>query len=106
MSDPKKLHIEIVKLLIQVAHADGEANEAEMAQVVELAREANFNQAALDLLQKCLDGTVRLPAPDLGFLREHREVALAAAKKLITADRRVDEQERAMFAQLKQMLGD
>ena len=64
-----------------------------------------LSDEAIAVLRSCLEGGTKLPAPDLGFLREHRDVALAAAKQLITSDRRVEDEEREIFAQLKELLG-
>lgn len=105
VSDANKLHLEIVKLLMQVAFADHDVSTTEVDHILGLAKEAELSDAAIDVLRSCLEGSTRLPAPDLGFLREHREVALTAAKKMITGDSRVHQEEREVFAQIKELLG-
>jgi hypothetical protein len=53
-----------------------------------------------------LSGKARLPAPDLGFLRQHRVDALAAADKLVRRDAEVSDDEVEIIAQIQQLLGD
>jgi len=96
--------MELIKLLMQVAWADGAVGEQEAARVFDHARRLNLQPKAVDLLWDCLRGTRKLPAPDLGFLRQHAEVAYDLAEGLVHADGEVTEDEVDLLAQIKSLL--
>lgn len=105
VSGDKKVVLETIKLLMQVAWADGEVGEAEWAQIMAAAEGLELNPRNLDLLRQCLTGERKLPAPDLGFLREHAAAAIEAAEKLVLMDEDISEAEGDVLHQLRQLLG-
>ena len=102
--DPK-LEMECIKLLMQVAWADHEVGEAEAERVFAHARNLKLSQKALDVMWECLRGSRKLPAPDLGFLRQHAAVVYELAEGLVHADGEVTEDEVDTLAQIKTLLG-
>jgi uncharacterized tellurite resistance protein B-like protein len=101
--DPR-LEMELIKLLMQVAWADGSVGEQEAVRVFDHARRMQLQPRALDLLWECLQGKRKLPAPDLGLLRQHAEVACDLAEELVHADGEVTEEEVEVLAQIESML--
>jgi hypothetical protein len=105
-SEERRVNIETIKLLMQVAWADGSVGDEETAQILSHARRANFGDKAIALLEECLRGERKLPAPDLGFLRDHRGEALGAAEQLVCSDGEVTGDEQKTLDQLRALLGD
>jgi hypothetical protein len=99
------LQLEIVKLLMQVAWADGEVAYQEMRHVLGWARDADLSEAQLSTIEACLRGDSKLPPPDLGLLRAHRDEALKAVEALIGSDEIVVEDEQDALAQIRELLG-
>ena len=104
--EEERLNLEILKLLMQVAWADHDLAEDEVAHVAEVARGAGLGDKAVSILEERLRGEGKLPPPDLGFLRKHRETALAAAERLIHADSHVSDDEESLLEQIRELLGD
>src|SRR5687768_14115120 len=102
--DPR-VEMEMIKLLMQVAWADHEVGQEEAARVFEHARKLNLSAKAVVVMWECLRGSRKLPAPDLGFLRQHAEVAYELAEGLVHADGEVSEDEVETLAQVKSLLG-
>ena len=100
----ERLNIEIIKLLIQVAWADGEVAEDEVEHLRDRAREAGLGDKAVAMLDAFLGGERKLPAPDFGFLREHRDAALSAAEKMVRSDDEVRTSERELLAEIQILL--
>jgi uncharacterized tellurite resistance protein B-like protein len=105
MSEQRRVDVEIIKLLMQVAWADGSVAPDEAQAILAHARNAGLGDRALAALDSCLTGKARLPAPDLGFLRQHRQEALSAADKIVRRDAEVSDEEVEIIAQLQQLLG-
>lgn len=105
MSEQRRVDVEIIKLLMQVAWADGSVAPDEAAAIVGHARAAGLGERALAALDSCLTGSSRLPAPDLGFLRQHRQEALDAADKIVRRDAEISDEEVEIIAQIQQLLG-
>jgi uncharacterized tellurite resistance protein B-like protein len=106
MSEQRRVDVEIIKLLMQVAWADGSVAPEEATAILEHARAVGLGERALTALDSCLSGKARLPAPDLGFLRQHRVEALAAADKIVRRDAEISDDEVEIIAQIQQLLGD
>jgi len=95
---------EIVKLMVQVAWADGEIADAEVEQILGLAEHVDVGPTNLAMLATMLRGEEPLPPPDLGLLRQHRSTALAAAEAMVRADEVVAPDEEQLLAQLRSLL--
>ena len=101
--DPK-LEMECIKLLMQVAWADHEVGQEEAERIFSHARTLKLSQKAMDVMWECLQGSRKLPAPDLGFLRQHADLAYERAEGLVHADGEVTEDEVDALAQVKALL--
>lgn len=99
-----RLQAEILRLLLQVAWADDQVADEEVEHILGLARRAQASDEEVATLRACLRGEQTLPPPDLGFLRDHRDQALAAVQDLIAADDRVLPDEERVLAQIREML--
>ncbi len=100
-----RLNLEILGLMLQVAWADDEISPEESEQILRRARAANLGDEHVARIEACLRGEATLPPPDLGYLRTHRDEALAAIHKLIGADEVVNEDEGSTIAQIRELLG-
>lgn len=100
----KKLCVEILRLLVQVAWIDHEIADAERDHILSVASRADLDAPQLDELRAALNGDSRLPAPDLGFLRAHKRDALQAAAELVSVDRRVAAEESQALQQIRDLL--
>ena len=100
----ERLNLEIIKLLIQVAWADGEVADDEVEHLRERARAAGLGDKAIAMLDAFMGGERKLPAPDFGFLREHRDEALAAAEKMVISDEEVRTALREILAEIHILL--
>jgi hypothetical protein len=92
---PPILPYELLKLLLQVAWSDGSVTPAETAFLVEHARRWELPEADVVALERACTAVARLPPPNLGFLRAHRDEALRLVRELAALDGGVvlDEQE-------------
>jgi uncharacterized tellurite resistance protein B-like protein len=103
--EEERLNLEILKLLMQMAWADHDLSDDEVAHVIEVARNGGLGDKAVGILEERLRGDDKLPPPDLGFLRKHREAALAAAEQVIHADSHVSDDEEHLLAEIRELLG-
>jgi len=100
----ERLTLEILSLLLQVAWADDEIASQEASHILDTAREANLGDDIVDRLDKCLKGTATLPPPNIGYLREHRDETMAAVKRLIGVDGRIDVEEERVLVVIRDLL--
>ncbi|NBD08096.1 tellurite resistance TerB family protein [Corallococcus silvisoli] len=98
-------HIEVIKLLLQVATSDDRVTREEIDQIIDTARGFSVPLTELSALTRCLQDGLPLPPPNLGVLREDPKAVLEAVHALITKDGHVHEAEIEMVRQLRQMLG-
>ncbi len=96
---------ELVKLLVQVAWADGDVAMAEQDALLAFARRNGLPQAELDGLQAQLTGRAPLAPPNLGLLRQRRTDVLRAVKDLLLSDLEVAEEEEEILSQIAMLLG-
>jgi uncharacterized membrane protein YebE (DUF533 family) len=101
----ERLNLEILKLLIQVAWADHEVAEDERRMLEERARVSGLGDEAVATLQRFLATEAKLPAPDFGFLRAHRDQAIAAAEKMVQSDDTVSASEQEVLVEIRELLG-
>jgi uncharacterized tellurite resistance protein B-like protein len=102
---PRSLAAETLKLLLQVAWADHAVSEPEAAALRGMADRAGLDEAEHLQLEAWLGGDDKLPPPDLGYLRRHRDEVLALAREMAAADREVVEDEQAILDQIAELLG-
>lgn len=101
--DPS-FNFEVVKLLLQAVWADLQVTAEEVQLVQAWVDRLGLYPQDLQTVQACLQGGQKLPAPDLGLLRLHREEVLQMVQELFVSDHLVaDEQE--LLAELRTMLG-
>jgi uncharacterized tellurite resistance protein B-like protein len=105
MTEDPTLNRAIIQLLLQVAWADHEISETEVAHLLGLADRAELAADEIAELRACLAGEKPLPTPDLGLLREHKKKVLLAVGSLMTADDSIASEEREVFDQIREMLG-
>jgi uncharacterized tellurite resistance protein B-like protein len=104
MIPPGQLGFEVMKLLLQVAWADGELAEGESDALMAHADTLGLDAASRQLLTGCLAGTAPLPAPNLGLLKQERVAVLKLVREVITSDGQVSEEEEELLAQISQLL--
>ena len=97
--------LEVIKLLLQVAWADGEVAPEEAEVLIEHTRRSGLGEGELDELRACLSGEAPLPPPNLGLLRERRVEALRAVRNLLKSDLRIAPEEDAILGQISALLG-
>jgi uncharacterized tellurite resistance protein B-like protein len=97
-------HIEVVKLLLQMAWSDDELDPEEREQIRGAAIKWGVPPADLRILLERLDEGEPLPSPNLKMLRKKPDVAIAAARRLMLADGKIAQGEADMLAQIKDLL--
>ncbi|GAB4567871.1 MAG: hypothetical protein Tsb0020_20740 [Haliangiales bacterium] len=106
MNTDSRLPVEILKLLLQVAWADDRIEEAEAEQIWSVAQAAGISEDDRHELAECLAGRAPLPPPDLGYLRDHKQAAYAAAQRMILLSDEVARGELLVLEQIRVLLGD
>ena|GEM_PF-894341 len=100
----KQLCIEILRLLLQVAWVDDEIADNERTHIMAVAERAELDEGQLQELSTALTGQSQLPAPDLGYLRQHQIEALRAAAEFVALDRAVSVEENKTLTQIRDLL--
>ena len=104
MSADNVIIYEILKLLVQVAWADDDISEREAHHILTTAQSAGIGAQAFHELQAALSGQGKLPAPNLGLLREHAQEALASAEMFVRGGSEVAQSEIETLQQLRELL--
>ena len=102
--DPR-FHIEVVKLLLQVATSDGHITREEVEHLVAAARAMSVPLEELAEVTRCLKNGEPLPPPNLGLLRADPEAVIQAARALMSSDSHLHGAEIEMLRQLRELLG-
>jgi tellurite resistance protein len=97
-------NVEVLKLLLQVAWADGEVAEREAQVIKGLGRSWTVDEKTLSFLLTKLEQGHPLPPPNLKFLKTRPDEVMEAARALVAADGRTDAQETELLEQLKAMM--
>jgi uncharacterized tellurite resistance protein B-like protein len=100
-----RFHIEVVKLLLQVATSDDRITPEEIENLVATARGMSVPLEELDAITRCLKSGAPLPAPNLGVLRARPDAVIQAARTLMSSDGHVHGSEIEMLRQLRELLG-
>lgn len=104
-SSESRFHIEVVKLLLQVATSDDRVTHEEIQHLVAAARGMSVPLEELAAITRCLKNDEPLPAPNLGVLRANPNAAIQAAQGLMASDSHVHGEEIEMLRQLRELLG-
>ncbi len=100
-----RFHVEVVKLLLQVATSDDRVTREEIEHLVAAARGMSVPLEELAAITQCLKDGRPLPAPNLGVLRANPSAAIDAARGLMASDSHVHGDEIEMLRQLRELLG-
>lgn len=100
-----EVNVETLKLLLQVAWADDVLDPKERAAVQKLGPQWGVPEDTLAMLLKHLDMGKPLPQPNLGLLRQHKNVVLAAAEWFVSVDGVIEETEKEFLTTVGEMLG-
>src|SRR5438309_9238533 len=84
-----RFNIEVIKLLLQVAWADGEVDPAEAQMILSAGRSWHVPEATLNDLRNRLEKGNPLPSPDLSMLKKRPDDVLSAARALVLSDGKV-----------------
>ena len=100
-----QFHIEVIKLLLQVATSDDRVTREEIDAIIETARGFSVPLTELSALTRCLHEGQPLPPPNLSALRQDPKAVLDAVHALVIGDGHLDESEIAMIRQIRELLG-
>src|SRR5512144_1383635 len=96
--------LEVLKLLLKFAHADGKVDARELLMVKGLGRKNAVPEAELT---KLLEGEAKglpPPEPDFAILKQRPDDVLEAALAMITSDGRIHPEEKALLAKVRDAL--
>ena len=105
METDARFHVELLKLLLQVAWADMKVGEQEAHLLRDLAKLLSLPLDELAKLEAAVSGGTPLPPPDIGILRERRTEVIAAVHRLAAADGRIGKAEGEVIAEVEALLG-
>lgn len=105
VSNEDRFNIEVLKLLLQVAWADGEVDEREALAILGLGRSWSVPEAELKVLRQRLDKKDPLPQPDLALLKTRADETIAAVRAMVLADGKIQRDEADMLQQISELLG-
>lgn len=96
--------LEVLKLFLQLAWADHEIQPEEAETLRSTARRFGLGEDEFARLERYLDGSERLPAPNLGLLRPRKQEVLAAVRTLLSSNLEIVAEERELLAELETLL--
>jgi uncharacterized tellurite resistance protein B-like protein len=96
--------LELVKLLVQVAWADGDVAPAEAEALLAFGRRSGLAEEDLQALASMLTGRSPLAPPNLGLLKERRTDVLRAVKELLLSDLEIADEEEEVLEQIAALL--
>lgn len=100
-----EVNVETLKLLLQAAWADDTLDPKEREAVEQLGPRWGIPAETMTMLLKHLDLGKPLPQPNLGLLRQHRAVVLAASEWFVGVDGVIDETEKEFLVTVSELLG-
>lgn len=104
-SDDNAFHLEVLKLLVHIAWADGAIDQVEVAAVEELGRGWNVPPAALsDIAERMRKGQPR-PPPNMQLLKARPDDVMEAVRKVVLSDGKLDLEELDVLGTVAEMLG-
>ncbi|QDF02752.1 TerB family tellurite resistance protein [Myxococcus xanthus] len=105
MSPEEQFHVEVLKLLLQVATVDGRVAHSEIGHILDTARGMSVPLPELAALTRCLRNNEPLPPPNMGILRTNPSAVIREAKALIASEGSVHAAEIEMLRQIRELLG-
>jgi hypothetical protein len=102
--DGHQLKIETLKLLVQLAWADHEVSEKETEYILSLSAKFDANEDEVAELRAALVEGGKLPMPNLGLLRGHKDEVMQSIDEIIAIDDRIVEDEEELRDMVSQML--
>lgn len=101
----ERFNVEVLKLLLQVAWADGNVDEREALALIGLGRSWSVPESELKVLRERLEKGDPLPQPDMAVLKTRPDDVLVAVRAMVFADGKLDRDEGEMVKQIADMLG-
>jgi tellurite resistance protein len=95
-----RFNLEVVKLLLKVAHVDNEFEQHERQMIVGLGRSWSVDEPKLQELLKA-PGQLE---PDMAVLKTRADDVLIAARALVLSDGKVKPEESALLKELAKVL--
>lgn len=105
LTSEDQFNIEVLKLLLQVAWADGNVDEREALTILGLGRSWSVPEAEIQTLRDRLTQGSPLPQPDMSLLKTRPDEVLEAVRAMVFADGKLKRDEGEMVKQIAQMLG-
>jgi tellurite resistance protein len=104
LSDDDRFNLEVLRLLLLVAWADGSVDHQEADMIFGLGRSWLVPEPALRELQEDVRAGLRPAALDYALLRTRGDEALEAARAMVVADGKVRPEETALLEQVRAQL--
>lgn len=105
MSDSRSsFHLEVFRLLLQVAWADNEVEAHEADALRDLADRYRLCDEDRDRLERYLSGQEALPPPNLGLLKSRKGDVMIALQSFLLSDMAVVKEERELLAEIELIL--
>lgn len=105
MSEAAVFYLEVLKLLVHVAWADGAPDENEVMVVEELGREWHVPADALaDIATRLRRGQPR-PPPNMQLLKSRPDEVMEAVRNVVLSDGKLDLEELDVLGTVAEMLG-
>ncbi len=92
----QRFFLEVLRVLVHVAFADGHVSAEESFGILETARARGLPAEEVSALEAALAGKAPLPALDLQYLAEHRSRVLEVARLFAEGDGLVGAEVRAL----------
>lgn len=97
---------ELLKLLMQVALADHELAAAERETLLHVADALLPSDERLAEVEAWLEGSAKLPPPDIATLKAHQHEVMLEARRVVLADGKVLGDEEDMLTEIFRLLRD
>lgn len=99
-TEEDRFNLEVIKVLLKVAWADQEVDQAEKQMIFGLGRSWSVDEAELKVLMTRLEQGQPLPEPDLTLLKTRVDDVMTAARALVLGDGKVKKEESQLLKQL------
>ena len=105
LSTEDRFNLEVLKLLLQVAWADGEVEEREAMMILGLGRSWSVPEPELKELRARLEKGDPLPQPDMALLKSRADETIEAVRAMVFADGKLERDEDELIEEISSMLG-